>query len=124
MENQTRKAFVFVLEMIYEVVKLDEEGKRYVAMEYHTDGYQDDKRSVALNAAKKDFNKILKEGLKFSHGSVIESIILPSSIKQIGIIDLNKYEAEKAEMEAKLDTLENGYSDKIEKFKEGIAETV
>lgn len=49
--------------------------------------FQHENQSTARHAAQKDMDEIIRYGLKVSGGAVIKSIILPSCVLQIGLVD-------------------------------------
>lgn len=98
-----RKKFTFIVEVIFEQVfnKEDGEGNPTRGMELTTQSssFSDDNREKAYNGAVKEMDSILRYGLKMKGGSILKSVITPSSIKQVGIIDLDQWEAENKAMQ-------------------------
>jgi hypothetical protein len=97
-----RKKFTYVLEIIYNqfynrlVEDKPNRGTEPAIMRYN---YTDDNQSKAYNEAKKNFDKFRRVGIEFDAGSV-KTLVLPSAILQIGIVNLDKYEEESKEMQA------------------------
>jgi hypothetical protein len=103
-ENSLR----YIVEVVYERVVTDGNGTadfhQYCELDTHVMQFSDANKSKARNAADKYFDQCLRRGLTLSGGGVIKSVIPPHNIKNIGLVDYEKYvEEQKALQEAKLE---------------------
>lgn len=88
-----RKAYTFLVEVIFERMVTDAEGGKSLRLETNLLSFSDDNESRAYNAAKAELDRIQRNGLKLTGGAIVLSFITPGAIKQVGIINLNQYEA-------------------------------
>ena len=95
--------YKFLVEVVFEQVfiRADEQGtkRRDVEITAQVYEFQDAKQAVALRDAQREFDNILRRGLKLKGGSILKNVIPPSAIKQIALVDYNLYQKE-AEIEA------------------------
>jgi hypothetical protein len=94
----------YLLEVIFEQIEssTNEEGGLVLTSNIRSQvwSFENEDANVALNDARTELHRVTIEGLKLHGGAVIETIILPSSIKQIGLIDFDQYEADNSTVES------------------------
>lgn len=80
----------FLVECIFDQVYLDnDEPKQYRSkISSQIWSFEDDDPMVALQSATEFFEEIKRDGLTLQGGSVLKSVIPPSHIRQVGLIDL------------------------------------
>lgn len=91
---------VYLLEVIYNKVEVENNGtegmRQYVRVATHVMRFEDPNKSVALQNANREMDRVLRYGLKMSGGAVIKSVITPAAILQVGIVDHEKWSEEMA----------------------------
>ena len=91
----------FMVEVIFHqpYIKTDEEENKSYDTKITTQVYsfEGTNRSSVMHDARAFMDKTIRHGLELNGGSVIKSIIHPSCILQIGLIDDNLYQKELAE---------------------------
>jgi hypothetical protein len=92
------KKYTFLVEVIYaQVVTVQNEDKTYTRkseIEAQVFSFSDDKQDIAKRDAQRYMDKVIRYGLDLHGGSILKTVILPSSIYQVGLVDYNKYEQE------------------------------
>lgn len=94
-----RKKFTFLVEVIYEQIytkTVDDTPVRLMELAVNNYSFSDDNRDRAYNDAVKEMDRILRYGMHLKGGAILKSTITPASIKQVGIVDLDRYEMETA----------------------------
>lgn len=107
---------IIILEAIFRIARLNTEGERPVqemVIDTYTEQFEGDDYAFTVRKAEKKLKKILKDGLELHSKAILKSIIAPSSILQIGIIDFNKYQEEAKKMEEVVENMENGFAEKV-----------
>jgi hypothetical protein len=81
---------IYILEVVYEQVVETGDG-RHLELAVDSFTFKNASKDIAKRDVDREFDRILRYGLKKSGGSIIKLIIPPSSIKNIGIVDYNKW---------------------------------
>lgn len=89
------KEYTYLVEVIYdEVIVIGNgtpEARREVNIQSQVFSFTDDNQQAARQAAEKEMDRIIRYGLKLHGGSVIKTVILPGSVRQVGLVDYNLY---------------------------------
>ncbi len=96
---------VFIVETIFERVYTDESsGEPVLAsrLERHVTSFTDPRKEVARADAKREMDRVIRYGIKMD-GASVRCIIHPSSIRQVGIVDIEKYQEESKAIQAAAD---------------------
>jgi DNA-directed RNA polymerase len=93
----------YIIEALYEKVVVGEnpttgEPERRLEIDSVTFEFQHDDDATARRSAEEELEKIMREGLMLNGQSIIKSVIMPSAIKQVGLVDYNAYVKETEEM--------------------------
>lgn len=107
---------VIILEAIFQIARVNNGGDRPVqelVIDVYTEQFDGDDYQLTVRKAEKKLKKILKEGLELRSKAIIKSVIAPSAILQIGLIDLNKYQEEASKLNEIVDNIENGFAEKV-----------
>lgn len=90
-----RLKHTFQVETLYEEVYRDDEASEpRLRLNIHKMDFTDDDQKIALESARRRFSKTLREGLEASYGSLVKLKIPASAIKQISIVNIDKFEIE------------------------------
>lgn len=88
----------YLIEVIYEEIGdstgADGQFELKSTLKSQVWSFENEDATVALTDARNELQRVVNEGLKLHGGAVIETTILPSAIKQIGLIDFDRYEAD------------------------------
>lgn len=82
--------YFYLVETVYNKVCNPKEGegnKMYLELAGHTMSFENDNKSAAHHEAKTFMDNTRRYGLKLNGGAVILSVIHPSAILQIGLVD-------------------------------------
>lgn len=90
--------YTFLVEVIYDQVYVENNGTPEIRhasrIASQVWSFENEDRDAALSAANAAMEKVLIEGLSVAGGSILKSIITPTCIRQVGLVDYNLYQEE------------------------------
>lgn len=105
MEETGQKQYTYLVEVVYDNVVVENNGEadmhKFIELDTQVFSFTDTNKSVARQNAAKFYDEVVRYGIKRSGGSIIKSVVPPSAIKMVGLVDLEKWQEEQEAFKSK-----------------------